>query len=312
MSFDYVAYGLQLSSTAPLAGMLPDARRTDLPRLHLDFVDPAALEKWEEEAGQLEWEGLLGDGRPLRIERADAGERLFRYGERACFLLDGSSSSLRCVPISSDMAVQRVLLSKVIATVAVIRGREALHAASLGNSTEAVLIAAPSGMGKTTLALELIGRGWSLLADDVTVLAHDGAGVQALPGTPHMNIDCDRAVVDADFGRTLATFGGEHWISVEAAARHGRPIGAIFLLERAATLTLDARPLPANPLPLSPYMLGLNADLDRRRSRFDLYGALVEDAALWHLTCGKDDRPSELADALEAALAPQAPAMETL
>lgn len=45
-----------------------------------------------------------------------------------------------------------------------------LHAAVVARKEEALVLAGPSGAGKTTLALALVNRGWSLVSDDLAVL----------------------------------------------------------------------------------------------------------------------------------------------
>ena len=49
-----------------------------------------------------------------------------------------------------------------------------VHAAVLGKQEKLILIAGPSGAGKTTLTLELMARGWNYLSDDVAPVSEDG------------------------------------------------------------------------------------------------------------------------------------------
>ena len=57
-----------------------------------------------------------------------------------------------------------------------------LHATAVALGGRAVLLTGPSGAGKSDLALRLIDRGAELVADDYTMLVHDGA--QLVAGSP--------------------------------------------------------------------------------------------------------------------------------
>jgi hypothetical protein len=56
-----------------------------------------------------------------------------------------------------------------------------VHASCVAKGGRGVLIAGPSGSGKSDLALRLIDRGWALVSDDYTRLAADGAVLVASP-----------------------------------------------------------------------------------------------------------------------------------
>ncbi len=304
MRTGYVAYGLQLLSSFPLAGMSP-AADDRLPSLHLDVAGDSALDAiWSGTDGPPVWRGLLGDGRELAIERGLGGDLLFAYGDRARFRLDPHRRSLLCAPREDGLAWQRALLGKVITNVSVMRGYEALHASALLSPEGVVAILAPSGVGKTTLALELLRRGWSLFADDALALASGGKGIYAHPGTPHMSVSGGSEVVEGHDGRAsaLAVFGGESWIAVAEHARQARPVRAVVLLSRGPNCSLSLEELPPNPLELVPYMLGIPEDVERERHRFTLFADLASTTRLLRLTGGEEDTPRDLADLIEGAL----------
>jgi hypothetical protein len=304
MQTAYAAYGLQLLSTFPLAGMDP-ARADGLPSLSLDLRSEEQLTAtWSAMDRPPVWRGRLGDGLDLTIERGAAEDLLFSYGDRARFHLDASMQSLACVPRHEGLDWQRTLLSKVIASVSVMRGYEALHASAIDSSQGVVAILAPSGAGKTTLALELMRRGWPLFADDSLTLAHEPGGVRAYPGTPHMNVAEGQmtAMASWDIGSSLGVMAGECWIVARATVREARSVRMICLLTREAGRKLEAQFIAPNPLHLAPYMLGLRGDLERERSRFALYAELMSSTTLMALDCGEDDEPSDAADLLERAL----------
>jgi hypothetical protein len=311
MKMLYLAYGLRLSSTFALPGMRPVAHASEaLPSLAIAQCDPAELERaWSDAGAELEWSGRQGDGRELAIERAPGGERLFSYGEHARFLLDAQMRRLDCAPLVPGLDWQRVLLGKVIPAIGVMRGYEALHAAAVDSPEGVVAIMAPSGAGKSTLALELLRRGWPLFADDVLTLARGEHTVSAHPGTPHMNLAAappDGIEPDA-LGETLAMLAGERWLAARSAGKRTRPVRMLCLLERGPQLALGLETLPANPLVLAPYTLGLSSDPERLRSRFDLYADLLGSAALVRLSAGSEDPPAALADLIERELATRQP-----
>lgn len=305
MTTRYVAFGLELRASFPLPGMAPDETE-GLPSLELDLTTPGELETaWSGPDGPPVWRGRLGDGCDLTIERGTAGDLLLTYDDRTHFRLDPSGGRLECAPRDAGLGWQRALLGRVLPNVGLARGREALHASAAESPRGVVAIAAASGMGKTTLTVELMRRGWPLFADDVLTLASDDTGVHAYPGTPHMNVAASRsdALELDELGTTLGTLAGECWMSARNATRGSRPVHAICLLERHVGLTLDARPLPSTPLSLAPYMLGLpDCDAPRERRRFALYSDLVSSATLIRLTGGLEDGPEDMADLLERIL----------
>jgi hypothetical protein len=303
----YSAYGLRINSSFALTGARTDAGPLeDLPSLTLALQRPDEIDSaWRTAGGPPEWRGLLGDGRELLMERGVDGDLLFSYGELARFHLDPSMQRLDCAPSGAGLDWQRTLISKVIPTISVMRGYEALHASAVDAPEGVVAIMAPSGSGKSTLATELLARGWPLFADDVLALSQGEAEVQAHPGTPHMNIALAPAggIDPLTLGDTLAVLGGERWLSVATVTARPRPVRMLCLLERRPDLALEIHTLSSNPLVLAPYMLGLSSDPERQRSRFSLYANLIESATLVRLTAGVEDPPRLLADLVEQALA---------
>jgi hypothetical protein len=288
---------------------MPTRAGEGLPIVALELVSPAALERsWSGASGRYSWTGGLGDGCTLTIEAGAGGELRFTYGERARFLLSADGELLRCAPLQPGLHWQQVLLARVLPDVALARGYEALHASALESPAGVVAIAAPSGTGKTTLALALMRRGWRLFADDVLVLGADATGparITAHPGAPHMNVAVGTPgeLAPPSLGTTLGTLAGERWVAAAHSAQSTRPVRAVCLLERGPGLALQAQPLAVNPLRLAPYMLGLGDDPERERRRFALYGDLIGEASLLRLTSGPDATPAQLAQLLEQTLA---------
>jgi hypothetical protein len=304
MRTPYVAYGLQLHSF-PLPGMTPQTA-PKLPALAIERCSAQELDRhWSGPDGQPPWQGRVGDGTALTIERGEHGDTLFTYGARARYLLDPSRRALRCAPSEEGLHWQQTLLGRVLPNVSLACGYEALHASAVESPAGVIALAAPSGMGKTTLALELTRRGWPLVTDDVLILEDGPEQVRAHPGSPHMNVATGQLSdgTSAEIGRTLGILAGERWVAARAPSRAPQPMRAVCLLERGAHLSLGAQPLPAGPLPLVPHMLGLKGDAERERRRFSAYANLASGASLLRLTCSTGDRPAALADVLERELA---------
>jgi hypothetical protein len=301
----HAAYGLDLHASFPLPGMGDGAAVDGLPALAVELLAPAELDTvWSGADGPPAWIGRLGDGCELRIEHGAGGDVLFAYGDRARFRLDARRERLECAPLRAGLHWQQVLLGRILPNVAIMRGYEALHASAVDSPAGVVAVAAPSGVGKTTLALELVGRGWPLFADDVLTIGAGPHGVQAHPGAPHMNVGegPSGGVEPERLGVTLGTLAGERWIAAQAIAAEPRPVCLVCLFERGPGLPLQAQVLPSSPLPLAPYMLGLAGDAERERRRFACYADLMGNAALVRLTCDTA-RPAELADLIEQTLA---------
>lgn len=303
MEVIYAAYGLQLHSSFQLPGMQPARACEDLPALSLSLLDPAELARaWSGAREPPEWRGRQGDGRELVIERGLAGDVLFSYGDVARFRLDAELRHLACAPRVPGLDSLRVLIGKVIPSISVMRGYEALHAAAVDSPDGVVAIMAPSGSGKSTLALELVRRGSPLFADDVLALSSADGVVDAHPGTAHMNLALDARDCEK-LGETLGILAGERWLAASSTTAERRPLRMLCLLERGAAQALAIEPLQQNPLLLAPYMLGLSTDPGRRRSRFGLYSDLIASVKFVRVTGGLADRPDQLADLIEQSLA---------
>ncbi len=310
MEVIYAAYGLRLLTSFELPGMQAVGYRAndELLPLTLDQLDPAELDcAWSGPSGPPQWRGRQGDGRDLVIERGTAGDVLFSYGDHARFRLDAGMQRLDCAPRSSSLDWQRILIGKVVPSVSVMLGYEALHAAAVSSRDGVVAIMASSGSGKSTLALELLHRDWQLFADDVLTLSERDAVVSAHPGTPHMNLA--RGLPETSrqeaLGEVLDISADEQWVAARATTTETQPVRMLCLLERGAGLELELRPLQPTPLLLAPYILGLSSDPERGRGRFSLYADLLYTAALVRLTADLECRPGQLADLIEKSLASQ-------
>lgn len=74
---------------------------------------------------------------------------------------------------------QRSVLAVIAGVLAPAVGVVGIHAGCVVRDGKAVLLAAPSGAGKSTTTLALALRGWSLLSDDWTYVTSTGSGLRA-------------------------------------------------------------------------------------------------------------------------------------
>lgn len=304
----YAGFGLRLDSAFTLPGMDPcPAGVPAAPRLALELETAAQVDSsWSGPASPRPWRGELGDGQSFAVQWGAGGDLRFGYGERALFQLNPAGEELSCVPRDAgEIDWLRVLITRVLPNVSIAHGREALHASAIETPHGVVAVAAPSGTGKSTLARELLRRGWRWFADDSVVLERGREGIIAHPGTPHATLPATAAEpAGGEPGELLAKLGdGERWVAVREACTEPSQVAAVVLLERTRGADLAAEPLQPSPLPLAPFMLGLPDEPSHRAAtRFALYSDLVESASLLKLTADPAVAPEKLAETLEGAL----------
>ncbi|HWC47890.1 MAG TPA: hypothetical protein VG448_03305 [Solirubrobacterales bacterium] len=279
-----------------------------LPELQLQVVETEKLDvAWSGEATPGSWRGTLRDGAELTIRWGRDGDLRFGYGNEATYLLDPAAELLLCAPAEpSALAWQRVLLSRVLPVVAIACGYEALHAAAVQTPAGVVAIVGASGAGKSTLAAELVRRGHRLVGDDVLVVGRGSGGVLAFPGGAHLSLEPGaEAGIEVE---ALGELGGKLWALAADAVSEPAPVAAVVLLERGEG-PVEAQELPASPLALAPFMLGLPDEEGRDGDRFALYADLVEAGRLLRLGGSARAPANEFVEALEQALA--TPALAT-
>lgn len=130
------------------------------------------------------------DGEVVRFSnwQATPGRFLIDIRNVARFLVtDGRSIHVETAPGANHDDLVAYLLGSALAALLQQRRILPIHASAIRTDHGAVLIAAASGVGKSTLAAALQARGLAQLADDVTGIVFDGEGramaVPAFPGT---------------------------------------------------------------------------------------------------------------------------------
>jgi hypothetical protein len=146
----------------------------------------------------------------------------------------------------------RPLCAQALPLAATLHGLELFHASAVAFDGRAIAFVAPSGTGKTSLALALVARGAALITDDVLALEPAGIGVVAYPGVPLTNVAPDQlALLPSPVrDRIGAPFGASDKVHVEVSsmASGPLPLGAVCFLARSEAIErLAVTPAPPDP-----------------------------------------------------------------
>jgi hypothetical protein len=259
------------------------------------------------------------DGRPVASIDSFGRRGYAAWAERfGRAWMDADGRAILCTPVDAPAWLwQRFLVGQLLPFAAVLRDLEVFHASAVVLDGRAVAVVAGSGAGKTSLALELVMRGFAFLNDDVLVVEHaDGRRLVVHPGAPLANIRRDggtlaERLIAARMGRVLGSGDDETRVVLR---RHGEPVplAAIFFVRRSASGgrgavdrmgTVDPRLLIAatfNRAVRSP---------ERLARQLDVCGRVAESAALFRVDAPPQVTPAELAEKIhESALALEAAA----
>jgi hypothetical protein len=127
-----------------------------------------------------------------------------------------------------------LLIGQGLPIAAALHGLEVLHASAVCLESTAVAFVAPSGTGKTSLALHLLAHGVDFLADDVVALEADGDTLLTHPGVGLARASsADRkAITSAGVGIRWPTGSpGKHRVALPLPDTPA-PLRAVYFLER--------------------------------------------------------------------------------
>jgi hypothetical protein len=185
------------------------------------------------------------------------------------------------------------------------RDRYPLHAAAIRRNGRAVLLAAPSGTGKSTLVYAVARQGWEVLAEDMVWLQGDPRlRVWGNPGPVRLPPDVQKHFSELSGRETTLLANGKRKIEVllPVVVNATSPVAedvVVCLLERARSVSLER----LDPAEVERGLLG------GLESGFDLFAAdiapRVRELARrggWRLTLS--DNPVEAVPLLEQILPP--------
>lgn len=230
------AFGVGLSLSFPAPGLPRGPGAEDLPQAVLELAGEEAINRaWSpREPDRLLEETFEGDGPDRTIDfDQELGYRLYaRHFGAAVISPDGAR--VRCAPPPvAEWRWQRFLVGRVLPWTALLRGREVFHASAVRLEDRAVALVAPTGGGKTSLAIQLVLRGAGFITDDVLAVERTEDGVAAHPGAALVAIrDEERDRVDPEswerLGRVLGS-EGKTYVEVDREPR-SLPLGAVYFL----------------------------------------------------------------------------------
>jgi hypothetical protein len=178
------AFGLSIESEFPIPGLRQDdpARTGERP-LAMELRSPATLD--DRRLGERVCERWEGDRVSLGIDLTEAGYRFVVTGV-GLFELSADGRRLSCTPVpAAGWEWRRYLIGQVLPFAALLQGLEVFHASAVEIDGRVLAISGASGLGKSTLALQLYLAGAGFVADDVlaleerdgTVIAHAGVAM---------------------------------------------------------------------------------------------------------------------------------------
>ena len=229
------------------------------------------------------------------------GSRLALDGRGVEGWADAGSLEAFCRVPASLAARPAELAAEVIDTLLLFlltrSGRTPVHAAGVMIGGTAVVLAGPSGTGKSTLSLAAMARGLRILSDDtVYIQLQPSLRIWGFPRPLH--------VFPADAPRFTAGTrlrGGKLKAVVHLPPNAGLPVAdqaALVLLERGSEVALR----PADPADACRALSRLEPGFDLLAEDASAAAAALAKAGTWRLTLSRD--PAEAIDVLVARFAP--------
>jgi hypothetical protein len=251
LSVLHLVYGLRIEVDVPLPGLpvQPGTQAVDVRvRLNDESVIPPATptssDKVLYNSSNLDEKGHT----TLQVVMLGGGTSYgFFYSDGARFTVDSMGRNVFAYwPENYTLEdACTYLLGPVIAFALQLRGVTCLHASAIVVDGRAIALFGVAGVGKSTTAAAFALRGYSVLSDDVAVLADLGDRFLVQPGYPRLNLwpDSVRTLFGSEdvLPRITPTWD-KRYLALDQNGRRFQssplPLGAIYILgEHEAELT---------------------------------------------------------------------------
>lgn len=310
------AFGLTITGAFAAPGLAGRGSvEADAPRVRIWTADDRP--EWPG-AGPTEWAGpetervirwrLEGTGPVLSIDRHPTlGYRLFAL-DQGIHHVAPDGRAILCDPQDApEWAWQRYLVGQALPLAAVLCGAEVLHASVVGIDGRAVAFVASSGVGKTSLALNLVLRGARFVADDVAAVRVSHGRPMVAPGPPLTNLRHEEAARmgsrRAALGEVIAADEETLRLALSGPPTPPLPLHAIYFLHRDGADAAPAfRELTERPWPqlIASSFTSFHATPERLRNQLRVMGAVSEQARMFDLSIPAGVGAAELSAHVEA------------
>lgn len=177
--FSYAAYGLGIHSTLPMPELMPCRAAADVVVRHGTITAPETQEA------------------PYRIRCDEGAVVCFMRDVGGVLVRDGREIIIDPLPGAEARGYRFLVMGFALGMLLHQRGLLALHASAVAVDGEVAAFIGWKGMGKSTMAAALHGRGHPLVTDDLLALTLDAgdAGIRVRPGFPQLKLWPDAAAV---------------------------------------------------------------------------------------------------------------------
>ncbi len=252
MSIFHFLYGLKIASSLPLPGLPAQPRKSQQVDVQIRLKENSEfLRTLFELPNDYHYTSpdCGTDGDPnLRVGTLASGKYYgFFYSDGARFAVSHEGREI-WADWPENYTLEDTctyLIGPVIAFVLRLRGAVCLHASSISIGGRALALLGAPGAGKSTTAAGFAGLGYTVVSDDVVVLADEGIRFLVQPGYPRINLWPDSVRVlfgSEDALPKITPTWGKRYLALDQSGHRFQsgplPLRAIYILgEREAGLT---------------------------------------------------------------------------